>query len=175
MCHLLLSARIRSRNLRLDRTSRAVWARRNISLGLHDRPWRSSRLPHPPLMLVRVVAGPHFRGRDPDEAAASPRHGSGHRRPSTLVQFEGFGDLIADSEDGVERRHGFLENHGNALSRGMRRISSSVSPRRSVPSKRMLPETMRPGGLGDESHDGQCKEPSCRNPTRRQCRECRPR
>ena len=63
-------------------------------------------------------------------------------RPWTSKRF---GDLVADREDRVERRHRLLEDEADLAPRTSR-ISRSSQPSRSRPLKRIGPPLIRPGG-----------------------------
>ena len=72
-------------------------------------------LPHPAGELVRVLLGASLGVRDLDEA----KHLQGalaRLRPTDMaVKHEGFGDLVADLQDRIERRHRLLKDHGDIV------------------------------------------------------------
>ncbi len=88
----------------------------------------------------RVLRNPHEREHlDRAVERRAPRQ--------VLVQRDGLGDLIADGHHRIEARHRLLEDHAIRLPR-IARICAGGSVSRSLPSKRMLPATMRPDGGG---------------------------
>ena len=72
-------------------------------------------LAHAARELVRIVVDALLRRRDPDELQHldRPRHGVLLAEP--LMQLHRLGDLIADGEDRVQRRHGLLEDHRDVV------------------------------------------------------------
>ena len=68
--------------------------------------------------LVRIVVRAEFGIADADEFEETSNFGGGARKFG-LMEAEGFGDLEADREDGVERGGGFLKDVGELSSSGL--------------------------------------------------------
>jgi hypothetical protein len=64
---------------------------------------------------VRVAAELALGRGQADEVQKLDRAGSGGGAPERAVQQQGFRDLVADGEDGVERRHRLLEDHRDSV------------------------------------------------------------
>ena len=81
----------------------------------HERHRDHDALAHAAGELVRVLAGALLRRRNADELehldGAVPRVAPAHAR----VHARDFGDLVADGEDRIERRHRLLEDHRDAI------------------------------------------------------------
>src|SRR3546814_18202712 len=58
-----------------------------------------------------------------------------------------FGDLVADAVDGIERGHGFLEDHGDA-----------IAADRAHPARREAPQVLAPAETGRASGRGRVEE-----------------
>jgi hypothetical protein len=68
--------------------------------------------------LVRIISRAEFGIADADEFEETSNFGGGARKFG-LMEAEGFGDLEANGEDGVERGGGFLEDVGEFSSSGL--------------------------------------------------------
>ena len=72
-------------------------------------------LPHATAHVVRIVVEPTSGVGYADFFEELTGAGVGGSSGEAEVHFEGLGELTANGEDGVERRHGLLEDNGNVL------------------------------------------------------------
>ena len=70
-------------------------------------------LAHAAAELVRVLAKPPLRVRDPHQREDLRRPGPGLGGCHLEVDLQGLGDLPADGQHRVQRGHGLLEDHGD--------------------------------------------------------------
>jgi hypothetical protein len=135
-------------DLRLDRdVERVVRLVGDHSRGAHHERHRDhDALPHPARELVRVLLGAALRVRDADRGQHLDGARPGGLARGALVHPHHLGDLVADGEDRVERRHRLLEDHRDRLPR-IARSSFSGRVSRSRPSNSTwLPASMRRAG-----------------------------
>ena len=85
-----------------------------------------------------------FRQTDQAEKFQHPR--ALGRAGNAGVDFEHFANLLLDIVEGIERGHGFLEHHADAVAADARAASPSGAPTISVPLNRMLPAGWDAGG-----------------------------
>ena len=104
-------------------------------------------LPHAAGQLVRVVVDACGRRREsaPPRAARSARAFASRARRAA-VHEQRFGDLIADREHRVERRHRLLEDERDLGAAHLPHLALRTASSSSRPLNRMLPPAMRPGG-----------------------------
>jgi hypothetical protein len=69
-------------------------------------------LPHPTGKLVRVLEDAALRLWHPHQPKHLDRAGAGLLARKPAVQDQRFGDLVADGQDRIQRRHRLLEDHG---------------------------------------------------------------
>ena len=72
-------------------------------------------LAHAARELMRVVAGTPLGGRDADARKGRECRLGGLAAVHAAMEAQRLGDLLADGEDRVERRHRLLEDHGDAI------------------------------------------------------------
>ena len=83
---------------------------------------------------------------DADQAQHLDRARFGRRAVEALMQRERLGDLPADREHRVERRHRLLEDHRDVVAADVAHLALGQRRADRVPWKRIVPSTMRPGG-----------------------------
>jgi hypothetical protein len=111
-------------------------------------------LAHPAGQLMRVVGETLLRGGDFHQLEQVPC--TLHRRVAigAEVNLRRLGDLAADRQDGIEARHGLLEDHRDvAPAQPAQRSRGQPGEVTIVPSRarnRISPPTTRPGGVDDE-------------------------
>ena len=99
-------------------------------------------LPHAAGELVRIVLEPLSRrtGCRPGSSSSTAR-AERLRAGHALVHLQHLGDLPADGEHGVQRRHRLLEDVGDVLAAHSLAASASRAPTSSAPSSRTEPVT----------------------------------
>ena len=132
-------------------------------------PWRSSRAG-----ACRRRAGADSRraarrgirdarpGRAARPRAAAPRRGRQSR-----VQPQRLGDLLADVQHRVERRHRLLEDHRDLVAAHAARIAASASVSEVAAVERIAPPAMRPAARGSRRIMATAPSATCRSPIRR--------
>ena len=98
--------------------------------------------------LVGIFIGPHARRGDPDALDMS-MPSRAPRCPKSAMAHQGFGDLIADGKNRIQRRPRLLEDHGDAVPR--RSASPLAQGEELRPSKVTGPDTRAAGSRARES------------------------
>ncbi len=104
-------------NLRLDRhVERGRRLVRNQHLGVTDERHRDhDALAHAAGELMRIVIDALSGVREADQLQHLDGSRAGGAPRQVLMDDGGFGDLIPDGEDGVQRRHRLLKDHGDLV------------------------------------------------------------
>ena len=142
------SSRIRSRICAWIVTSSAVVGSSAISsFGIARQRHRDHHaLAHAARQLVRIGVHPALRLRDVHAAQHLDRLVHRVAPRQSLVQRDRLADLPADGHQRVQRGHRLLEDHRDVVAADRPPSRVSLSSSRLVPSKRIAPPTIRPGG-----------------------------
>ena len=105
--------------------------------------------------VVRIVSQPAHRIGNRDLGQQLSCLFEGIRPSSVAVLDNRFGDLLADGEHRIQRRHGFLEDHCHAIAAYCAHVSFIEFEQITILENDLA--SLDPPRIADEPHDGECR------------------
>ena len=113
-----------------------------------ERDGNHDPLAHSAGQLVRILVESLLRIADADPFKQLQRTRARLGAAQAVMHAQGLADLFTDPEHRIERGHRLLEDHGDLLAADPVHRRAHWRGSRSLPSSRIRPPAMRPGGFG---------------------------